>query len=197
MRIPGGWNVVILVFFIFSLFSLNYINVVPLYKFAPFSFLPHVPLSKVSKQEQAIILTPTPLPPLTIKKIDAVKGEGEFVINDPVPQAVELSPEKQILVDGIYHLDSKKITLSTTIINSQRSLDHSPLPLLFSDSSESKLRLEMISDGVSIYETVVILSDEEKKNEILFRTLLPFDNDFTIRVYDGSNTLLLSQPIKI
>lgn len=193
MRIPVGWNVLLLISLLLILTFLNYFNILPLSQAFPFlSFLPHS--SKTEISQQIVTSAPQPLPPITVKKIDLVKGEGEFVINNPAPQVVQASPEKQILLDGTYDTNSKKITIQTTVQDS--TIPIHPIPPAFNDTSTTALTLKMIIGDKPIYQTYIPLINLEKTSSLPFRVRLPFYNELTVKIYEGAQELL-SQPIKL
>lgn len=198
MRILDKWNILGLALLVLCLGFLNYANLLPLYKPFPFlSFLPRAPVEKPYKE--MVIPSPTPLPPITIKKIDRAKKTGEFVINNPARQAEPLSFEKQIaekqmVIDGTYEVSNKKITIQASLQDSYIPIHRPPD---FNDSSSIFLRVEMLTNNKLIFRTNMPLGNQDKTTQMPFRMILPFTRDFTINIYDESNKLLLSQPIKL
>lgn len=155
------------------------------------AFLPRAPLEKPFK----IILfpSPTPLPAFSIKKIDAAKKTGEFVITYPTPQSESSSYEKQVVIDGVYEVSTKKISISPSVKTSNASIRE--FPQVFDDAESILLRFEMISNNELAYRVNLPLAN--KTNVIPFKIILPFSSDLKLNIYDRDKTLLLSQTIKL
>lgn len=144
--------------------------------------------------QQTIQPTPTPLPPFYIKKIDTANKSGEFILSNPTPGKQSESLTKQILINGTYQVDNKKITIQASIQNS--SIPIHPMPPGFTDSSAIPLTLKMIVDNTVYYETDMPLTNSENANIIPFKIRLPFYSPVTIKIYRESQEIY-SQTIQL
>lgn len=194
MRILNSWNTRLIILLFFLLILLNYFNLIPISKTFPFlSFLPHIRDSQFTTT--TVTPFPTPLPPITVKKVDTVKGEGEFVINNPTPQVGKLSLEKQIVLNGIYDTTNKKITIQTSVQDSYRPL-HSHHLSIDNSSTTILLKVDMIVNNKPVYQTFTSLNPEGA-NTISFSVELPFYNSFLIKISNESNEVSFSQEITL
>lgn len=186
-------NFLVVILFVAVILLLNYINFVPLSKILPFlSFLPHATQTKIINQESTP--TSTPLPPFAIKKIDIANKSGEFVISNPTPKESTMPLTKQVLIDGTYNTDTKKITINATSEDS--SIPVHPMPQGLMETSDILLRFEMIVDNLTIYQADIPLVKVDSSDIISFKTRLPFYSKATIKIYSGSSELF-SQELNI
>ena len=173
------------------LLFLNYSNLLPLSKTFPIlSFLPH----QTKLNESTIMPSPTPALPFVVKKVDPIKKTGEFIINNPTPKKSTFSLEKQMVINGTYQIDNKKITIQPSVENS--SIPIHPMPQEFIAASDIVLRFEMVADKKSIYRTVISLNNPNKIKIVPFSVRIPFYSPATIKIYSGSGELL-SQEVNL